>query len=356
MKTLLLLFLLPLNLIAQDVTGVWTGFIQTSGNTLPYELAISETEDKLTGFSLTSFTIGGVENMGIKSMKIKKRKGSIYIEDNKLIYDNYTTQAKRVVLISNLTLTTENSIIILAGTFTTRSIDRTSFKGTIRLEKKADFLQSRLISKLNDLAIAKTLSFIHSETKETGKEIVTGAVVTKETPPVVQSAKKEQTIVPVSSPEKNKDPQIVKTSQPNKASTDSLNDTGKKSQPIAFVQAANDVDLRKTEILQSFFFQSDSLTLSLYDNGEIDGDTVSVLLNDKIIIAKKGLSVAAITTTIYIPPASGDSLRLIMYAENLGKFPPNTGLLIIQDKDERYEIRFEGDLKRNSGIILRRKR
>lgn len=44
-----------------------------------------------------------------------------------------------------------------------------------------------------------------------------------------------------------------------------------------------------------------------------------------------------------------------MYAENLGTIPPNTGLLILQDGESRHEIRFAGDLKNNSAIILKKK-
>ena len=102
-------------------------------------------------------------------------------------------------------------------------------------------------------------------------------------------------------------------------------------------------------------FKSDSLTLTLYDNGEVDGDTVSVLLNGKTILSKQRLSTNAITKTIYITPDLGDSLQLIMYAENLGSLPPNSGLLIIKDGRDRYEIRFAGDLTKNAAIILKRR-
>jgi len=125
---------------------------------------------------------------------------------------------------------------------------------------------------------------------------------------------------------------------------------------IVPAKAATDVAKRKIEIIRNVFFKSDSLVLSLYDNGEIDGDTVSVVLNDKVIIAKQRLSTSVINTTVYTSQYPGDSLKLIMYAENLGTIPPNTGLLIIQDGDDRHEIRFEGDLQKNSAIILRRKR
>ncbi|HRP18716.1 MAG TPA: hypothetical protein PL128_12010, partial [Ginsengibacter sp.] len=50
----------------------------------------------------------------------------------------------------------------------------------------------------------------------------------------------------------------------------------------------------------------------------------------------------------------GDSLNLAMYAENLGSIPPNSGLLIVRDKSKTYEIRFSGDLQKNSAIILLR--
>ena len=96
--------------------------------------------------------------------------------------------------------------------------------------------------------------------------------------------------------------------------------------------------------------------LSLYDNGTVDGDTVSVVLNGQVIIAKKGLSENAIHTTIHIAPGQGDSLQLIMYAENLGSIPPNTGVLIIQDGATRNEIRFAGDMQKSSAVILKRRR
>ncbi|MGZ8539556.1 MAG: hypothetical protein ACXWV6_02850 [Chitinophagaceae bacterium] len=112
---------------------------------------------------------------------------------------------------------------------------------------------------------------------------------------------------------------------------------------------------RENVLIQEIEVDSDSLQVDFYDNGEIDGDTVSVVVNDNIIIANQRLSAAAISTTLYTTAALGDSLRLIMYAENLGTIPPNTGVLIIQDGNERHQIRFEGDFQKNSAIILRRK-
>ncbi len=112
---------------------------------------------------------------------------------------------------------------------------------------------------------------------------------------------------------------------------------------------------RKTETVQVVDFVSDSLVVALYDNGEIDGDTVSVLLNGEVFIAKQGLKASAIKKTIYITPGN-EELTLILYAENLGKYPPNTGLLMVYDGEERYQLRFSADFSKNASVVFRRKK
>jgi hypothetical protein len=120
--------------------------------------------------------------------------------------------------------------------------------------------------------------------------------------------------------------------------------------------SASDLNKRSIETIQTVYFKTDSLMLTLYDNGEVDGDTVSVVVNGRVIMGKKGLSTKAITETLYLTPEMGDSLQMIMYAENLGTIAPNTGLLIIQDGKDRYEIRFSGDLTKNAAIIFKRRK
>lgn len=112
---------------------------------------------------------------------------------------------------------------------------------------------------------------------------------------------------------------------------------------------------RITLLQQTVEFSSDSLRISLYDNGEVDGDTVSVLMDGEVILAKAGLSTNAVKKTIYIDPER-DEIVLVMYAENLGKIPPNTGLLVVQDGRSIYEVRFSGDYQKNAAIRFRRKR
>jgi len=119
--------------------------------------------------------------------------------------------------------------------------------------------------------------------------------------------------------------------------------------------AAAFVQERKMVPPQIVTFKSDSLELTLYDNGEIDGDTVSVLLNGEILMARQGLKASAIKKTIYFQPGD-DEVSLVLYAENLGKYPPNTGLLVVHDGEDVYQLRFSADLQQNAAVVFRRKK
>jgi hypothetical protein len=112
---------------------------------------------------------------------------------------------------------------------------------------------------------------------------------------------------------------------------------------------------RKSEFSQGVNFKSDSLVIALYDNGEIDGDTVSVFMNGEVIMSHQGLKASAIKKTIHITPGNED-FSLVLFADNLGKYPPNTGLLVVYDGDDTYNLRFSSDYQKNAGIVFRRKK
>lgn len=124
---------------------------------------------------------------------------------------------------------------------------------------------------------------------------------------------------------------------------------------VDITQKAASIAGRKSEFSQVVNFTSDSLELALYDNGEIDGDTVSLFLNGEVLMAKQGLKASAIKKTIYITPGNED-FTLVLFAENLGKYPPNTGLLVVHDGEDVYNLRFSSDFQKSTGIVFRRKK
>lgn len=115
------------------------------------------------------------------------------------------------------------------------------------------------------------------------------------------------------------------------------------------------IEKRVNNTLQTVNVVSDSLILSFYDNGVVDGDSISVFLNGENIISKVKLKEAAVKKTIYLQN-SAEELRLTLVAENLGSIPPNTGLLIIQDATDKYQIRFSADMETNASVIIKKKK
>jgi hypothetical protein len=348
----------------RDITGLWKGTLynDTTQQYYRYEIAISEEKGKLTGYSHTWFILDDKQYYGVKKVKIRRTDGKILVEDAGLIANNYPVQpAKNVRQLNVLTLQIMDSVMLLTGPFSTnRTKDYRSLTGSINVQRRNDFRQSALVPHLQELDLAKQLSFVQEEEKAIAKkqaEAESVALLNKSgsyTPDVVASNVKPQSqkteivksgtteveIAPVTPPP------IAKAAPPAK----------KIEPPVVKVPvAAENVSMRNTELQQTVYFKTDSLQLSLYDNGEVDGDTVSVLMNGNIIFAKERLSTNAVRKTISIDP-SQDSIQLVMYAENLGTIAPNTGLLVVRDGKDIYEIRFSGDLKKNAAIVFKRKK
>jgi len=98
-----------------------------------------------------------------------------------------------------------------------------------------------------------------------------------------------------------------------------------------------------------------TLRLEIYDNGEIDGDSVSLFLNNKRILVKSMLTHKAIRLTIELDP-NLEYNELSMFAENLGMIPPNTAALILYDGKTRYETLLSSDLSKSATLRLKKKK
>ncbi len=106
---------------------------------------------------------------------------------------------------------------------------------------------------------------------------------------------------------------------------------------------------RSSDLLKTIEIEKDAFKVDLYDNGDIDGDTISLFFNGKLLLAHKRLSDKAISLTLNVDDAK-DVNELVMYAENLGAIPPNTALMVVTDGDNRYEVRISSDLQKSGAI------
>lgn len=360
---------------AQDYTGVWNGHLQTLSSNAKFELAITIENGNIKGYALTSFIYNGVENIGIKSIEIKQKKNILLLEDHKLLYDNFSSDARRVKFYASLTFD-KNSIETLVGTFSTRSLDlrsRDSYAGTILLQKQHIAIGSKLLAKLEELNLTDKLSFIQTEKMHKTDSISNNEKVIAKSniedkmnasdnsnlnSPIHQKimANGQESASVSSLFIKSKITSINYTGQGNKETTYKNSKVQKQiAQVNSTILKITNSTFRKTEIIEEIFYDSDTLLLSLFDNGEVDGDSVSIFVNNNVVINKQKLSTLPIKAAISLIPFE-DTFYLIMHAENLGIIPPNTGLLVLQLGTLRREIRFSCDLQKNAGLLLRRKR
>lgn len=79
------------------------------------------------------------------------------------------------------------------------------------------------------------------------------------------------------------------------------------------------------------------IKLDFYDNGLIDGDSISVKVNNIMVLTHQRLTEKAIT--IYVTMDLRSKFQEVeMIAENLGTIPPNTALLVVTAAGKRYEL------------------
>jgi hypothetical protein len=105
------------------------------------------------------------------------------------------------------------------------------------------------------------------------------------------------------------------------------------------------------QLVQEIRLDSGEVQLSFYDNGQIDGDTISVYVNKKPLIVNQMLRAEPIILKIWID--SKQPVReIVMVGENLGQIPPNTALMIVTTRNERHQVYLTADERKNALVRL----
>jgi hypothetical protein len=112
---------------------------------------------------------------------------------------------------------------------------------------------------------------------------------------------------------------------------------------------------RENVLIEEIEVDSDSLKIDFYDNGEIDGDSISVFFNQQLMAFSQKLSTRSLHFNIKLDP-SKELNELSMFADNLGSIPPNTALMIISDGEKKHEVRLSSNLEKNAMIRIKRKK
>ncbi|MEO7531901.1 MAG: hypothetical protein ABIS69_10830 [Sediminibacterium sp.] len=111
---------------------------------------------------------------------------------------------------------------------------------------------------------------------------------------------------------------------------------------------------RQNNLVKTINTSDEDIQIDLYDNGEIDNDTISVYHNNKLIISHGRLTKSAISIKIKCSKTDNRH-ELVVVADNLGDIPPNTALMGIRFGPElrgRQEIFLASNEERNAKVII----
>ncbi len=106
---------------------------------------------------------------------------------------------------------------------------------------------------------------------------------------------------------------------------------------------------RKAELVKEIRVDTGNIKIDFYDNGQIDGDTISVFANSMPVVSNKRLGTKPVSITVRIDLKRTEQ-EVIMVGENLGAIPPNTALMIITAGDKRYQLYLTSDEQKNSMV------
>ena len=105
---------------------------------------------------------------------------------------------------------------------------------------------------------------------------------------------------------------------------------------------------REKDLVQTLAIDTSFIKIELYDNAEIDDDTVSVFLNNTLLLYKKRLSAKPLVLNVTAFPNT--EYELMMYADNLGRIPPNTSLMVITAGRKRYQLHLSSSEEKSAVV------
>lgn len=373
MRAVISIFLCLVSLVtsAQDLTGIWRGHFKSHNysklldslgidDRYKFETQIEQNSKSFTGVTYSyrsTVFYGKAACYGAVNTKTKK----VLLEENKLL-EVQSAGGGACLMTLFLQYSKMGDEEFLEGTFTAMDVkDSTSCPGgTVFLRKvstsdfyKEPFLVER--EKKKTPPVAKVTPPPPKKTAEVPKENVSSAPKKPATaatkPPVTNPVKTRPATKPAPKP-------LAKTETPKKSETikqlpskDSIKTISPKAN--VGVPVPRVIESRQNELVKTIITSAKDVYIKLYDNGTIDNDTVSVYIDNKLVISKQRLTEKPITVKINLDEKITFH-EMVMVAENLGEIPPNTSLMIVNAGDQQYEVRITSTEQKNAVVHFKR--
>ncbi|HET6254666.1 MAG TPA: hypothetical protein VFE32_11355 [Puia sp.] len=344
----LLLTAVPLVIHAQDLTGIWQGhFGETSSSSFinpsqryKFEVQIAQRDknfDAVTYSYLSSIFYGKAAAAGT----VNPKTGKVLLQEGKLLEVRQQFGDIVCVMTCFLQYTRSGDEEFLEGKYVSMNVkDSTNCgHGTVFLRKvvTSDFYEE---------------PFLVERKKELKNKPATKPPVIRHHPDsnVTASAHRPATHHPVA--QKPPPPALAHATVPQRSNMRPSLDSGSGlSHKFPSITPRILLD-RSNMLVRSLTVNTREVVLNIYDDGVIDNDTISVYLDNKMVINHAMLTDRPLVLTLHLDE-DNDYHELVMVADNEGTIPPNTSLMIVKAGDKEYKVNITSSLQRNATVTFK---
>ncbi|MCX6317151.1 MAG: hypothetical protein NTW29_07660 [Bacteroidetes bacterium] len=366
--------LIPATSNAQDLTGIWKGYFISDGGDY-YKLEFQVAQSNTYGVTGVSYSYLDVRFYGKATMtgNFIKNSSTFRIREIRTVEVKSSLGGATCIMNYDFKYTRSGREEFLEGTYLGKYEgkyaqpdgkwgDCGAGKVYLRRVKQSDFyVEPFLRNKIN--ATNRPVIVNEAPRRDSVKK-------KPNTPPVVTKKPVVNTKPPVTNPKPKitTKPPVVQTKPPVvpkpvtktntlpvvKTKTDSV--LTKPQVPVVInkpvIPKPAVLKNRSNEVVKALTVSSQDVTVKIYDNGEIDDDTISVYFDNKQVLSSKRLTTSPLTVKLRLDDDHTDH-ELVMVAENLGRIPPNTSLMIVEAGGQRFEVRITSTEQKNAVVRFR---
>ena len=336
---------------AQNITGIWRGYFFTDdGQQYRFEVQMEQKNNTLSGVTY-SYQDKHFYGKCTMTGNYSNASGNALIQEIKTIEVKMSLASLACIQKCLLTYAKSGKEEFLEGTFSS-IIEKTD---SLRQMYRGDDCGG------GKMVLRKVITsdfYVEPFLRKKNSPVNNNPPLVKTKPPANNSTTKTTTKPPVTNPNKNNPANTTKstilvkpkTDTVKKVEADPVRPEDKKDLTIKPNTKTQDLlRSRENNLVQTLLINSEDVMVKLYDNGEIDDDTISVYLDKKLVLSKKRLSTSALSINLKMDESNPEH-ELIMIAENLGRIPPNTSLMIVTAGDQRYEVRITSTEQKNAMV------
>jgi hypothetical protein len=340
---------------AQDLTGIWKGyFISDDGSY--YKLEFQVAQNKSDAMNGVSYSYLDVRFYGKATMtgKFLKSSSKFLIQEIKTVEVKSTLGGLTCIMNYNFKYSRSGKEEFLDGTYLGMYEKKYTKEdpgvwgncggGKVHLRKvtTSDFyIEPFLRNKINNNN--RPVIVNQPPQKKDTTKIVSKTPVSK--PPV---AKPPVVTKPVDKPVTKVTTPVTK---PADSATTKITPITKTNPPVVIPTPAV-IKNRTNEVVKVLIVDDPNVVVKLYDNGEIDGDTISVYLDKKLVLSAKRLTASPLIVK-FTMEEDNEEHELTMVAENLGSIPPNTSLMMVEAGEQRFDVRITSTEQKNAVVKFR---